>query len=94
MAIDRTAFQMAVTKYCEAAGASETSGYRTPLHNRRVGGIEESPHLLGLGRDVVYDGSEITHGMRERLAAELGLELVHESDHDHVQPAGWGAGKR
>ena len=35
-----------------------TSGYRTPGHNAKVGGAEQSQHLYGLAADIVVAGME------------------------------------
>lgn len=32
------------------------SGYRSPEHNRAVGGVDESQHVLGKAADIVVDG--------------------------------------
>lgn len=32
------------------------SGYRSPEHNRKVGGASASQHLLGIAADIVVDG--------------------------------------
>jgi len=32
------------------------SGYRSPQHNRAVGGADESQHVLGKAADIVVDG--------------------------------------
>ncbi len=34
-----------------------TSGYRCPEHNRRVGGVPDSPHIKGLALDVLTESS-------------------------------------
>ena len=34
-----------------------TSGYRCPEHNRRVGGVPDSPHVKGLALDVLTESS-------------------------------------
>ena len=62
---------------------SETSGYRSPERNERVGGSDQSKHLLGMGRD--FGGS--AEGIRQaaRVAVELGLWILIEDDHLHVQ---------
>jgi hypothetical protein len=52
----RTEFDEACAQYEEFFSASETSGYRTALHNRAVGSkLPMSTHRMRLGRDVVYD---------------------------------------
>jgi hypothetical protein len=71
--------------YCAATGASVTSYGRTPAHNRAVGGVPFSYHLLFLAADVVYD-APLPEDRRRRTAAQLGLRLVIEGDHDHLQP--------
>jgi hypothetical protein len=81
-------FAVAVVSYCLAVDASETSGFRTPTHNVNVGGVPTSPHLVGLGRDVVYDERPAL-GEAERIAASFGLRVVREGDHDHLQPLSW-----
>lgn len=44
-------------KLREAYGApiKVTSGYRTPEHNKKVGGVEHSQHLLGMASDLTAD---------------------------------------
>ncbi len=74
--------------YCSMLGASVTSGARSELHNHAVGGLPNSPHRAGLGADVVYDAPR-TNSERIRFATQLGLRLVIEKDHDHLQPMDW-----
>lgn len=78
-------FASALQSYCAATSGSVTSWGRTPQHNVAVGGVPDSGHLLWIAADVVYDN---THGEDGRgvLADRLGLMLIHEGDHDHVQP--------
>jgi zinc D-Ala-D-Ala carboxypeptidase len=35
---------------------SITSGYRCPAHNKAVGGVEDSQHLLGKAADIMVKG--------------------------------------
>ena len=85
------AFAEAVTRYGALAGASATSWFRTREHNTAVGGVAHSAHLVGLGCDVVYDGSTLSVEWRTEWAARLGLRLIPEGDHDHLQPSDWRA---
>ena len=71
--------------YCAATGGSITSWGRTPKRNKAVGGVDDSAHLLWTGADVVYDAGMAADPLRDRLALRLGLKLIHEGDHDHVQ---------
>lgn len=86
-----TEFAWAVYVYCTILGASETSGLRSRRRNREVGGVEHSAHLVGLGRDVVYDVPP-TRSEREEWAERLGLVVLFEDGHDHLQPRDWKPG--
>lgn len=86
-----TEFAWACFVYCTLTGASETSGARTRARNALLGGVEHSAHLVGLGRDVVYDESVPLYE-RQEWAKRLGLRLIDEGDHDHLQPLDWQAG--
>jgi hypothetical protein len=77
-------FASALIAYCYATTGSVTSWGRTPLHNRRVGGVTHSKHQLWLGADVVYD-TRPTLATARRRATALGLKLLREADHDHLQ---------
>lgn len=81
-------FWLAVYRYATRVRGSVVSGYRTFLRNRAVGGVAASRHLDGLAADVVLD-EPLTHPIavdaRHRLAADLGIKLVVEDDHDHLQ---------
>ncbi len=84
----REAFAAAVYSYARRFDASVTSWIRSPHHNAEVGGAAESPHVTGLGVDVVYD-VQPKRDDAASYAALLGLRLLRESDHDHLQPLDW-----
>jgi len=83
-------FAINVQTYCLRFDASITSYLRTASHNEKVGGVAHSPHLLGLGADVVYD-KPVPLAVRQRTAQALGLLVLEEGDHDHLQPLDWKA---
>jgi hypothetical protein len=70
-------------------GASATSSFRTAKHNHDVGGVPHSAHLAGLAVDVIYDDPTPTQAERQEWARRLGLKLIVEGDHDHLQPLDW-----
>lgn len=77
--------------FCTAATGSVVSWGRTTHHNAVVGGVPGSAHRFWCGADVVYD---VTPPLDEaqRAARQLGLALLREGDHDHLQPATWSPG--
>jgi hypothetical protein len=77
-------FAQALIAYCYATTGSVTSWGRTPTHNRRVGGVPHSKHQIWLGADIVYDERPPLATARRRATA-LGIRLLRESDHDHLQ---------
>src|SRR5688572_15015308 len=87
----RAEFNDAADTYCAIFAASQTSGQRTIKHNKAVGGVPNSAHLFGLARDVVYD-TPPDKDMRVSMGARLGLRVIVEGDHDHIQPLSWQAG--
>lgn len=87
----RAEFLEAVMMFCELTTGSVTSWKRTVKHNADVGGVPNSAHLYGLGLDVVYDTAPALPSRLER-ARRLGLKLIPESDHDHLQPSSWERG--
>lgn len=63
---------------------SVTSWIRTPAHNKKVGGVPDSMHLLGLAVDVILDDwSETEQFMK--MCKRIGLQAIKEGDHIHVQ---------
>jgi len=63
---------------------SVTSWLRSHKHNAQVGGVADSRHLLGLAVDVVLDDTNDTREF-ETHAKHLGLQVIIEGDHLHVQ---------
>lgn len=86
-------FAEAVAMYCLLHGGSITSWGRSTHHNREVGGVPGSPHRFWRGADVVYDDLNTqSDPLRLEYARRLGLKIVQEGDHDHLQPLDWAAG--
>ena len=81
-------FAQAVQTFAAQFGGSCTSWGRTVAHNASVGGVVGSPHTHWLGADLVYD-SPSSLALRTDHAKQLGLWLIAEIDHDHLQPLGW-----
>jgi hypothetical protein len=87
----RAEFNDAADTYCALFAASTTSGQRTIKHNKAVGGVANSAHLYFLARDVVYDAPP-DQAVRIEAGRRLGLRVIVEGDHDHLQPWDWQAG--
>lgn len=86
-------FAEAAYKYCLLHSASTTSGIRSTKHNKDVGGVPFSPHRFGVAMDVVYDDPLTRNELaRIEVAKRLGLRIVIENDHDHLQPLDWPVG--
>lgn len=85
-------FWSAVETLTRRYRGSVTSARRAPKHNADVGGTADSPHLVGLGADVVWDVAPPPREL-EDLTRGLQLEVLHDGDHDHFQPADWNARK-
>ena len=69
----------------------ETSGYRSRVSNANVGGKLFSAHQYWLGRDIILEPGESLEETKES-ARRLGLFLIDEGDHFHLQPLDWKAG--
>lgn len=70
---------------CHLYDARVTSGPRSTYWNKKVGGVPDSFHLVGLAADLVCRNPEhrplLTH-----QAGRLGIRVITEEDHDHLQP--------
>ena len=77
-------FSDKVLALCLIYDCSETSGFRTDMRNLLVGGAPDSRHKEALAKDIVPDDQKRTHEI-EHAARKLGLWVLVESDHIHVQ---------
>jgi len=72
-------------------GASVTSWFRSDIHNTAVGGVAHSAHRFGLGVDLVFDTPRTSE--RDAIFVEdarrLGIRVIVEGDHLHLQPLDW-----
>lgn len=78
-------FAQRIATYRDQTNASVTSWGRTVDHNKAVGGVRKSFHLVDLAVDLVYD-HPIDEPTARELARSLGLKLIRETDHDHLEP--------
>ncbi len=87
----RGEFYEAVFTYCVATASRMTSGPRPLAVDQQIGSTTLHPHVAGYAADVVYvSAPELAK--RHALANKLGLRLVAEPDHDHLQPLDWPPG--
>ncbi len=56
-----------------------TSGYRSPEHNKRIGGSSKSAHICGLAVDVGCSGAKAHEIVK--LAMELGFQGIGINQH-------------
>lgn len=62
-----------------------SSGWRSVVHNREVGGVPRSRHLWGAAVDVVGPNGILAHLGKSALRYGA-VEVVYEGDHLHI---GW-----
>ena len=89
--MDMFQFVVAVIRYCALTDGSVTSWGRTRRRNAAVAGVRRSPHLFWMGADVAYDEA-IDEAEAAIVGSRLGLLVIREQDHDHLQPIDWPAG--
>jgi hypothetical protein len=70
---------------CFKHHGSVTSWGRTAKHNKEVGGVPNSYHLLWLGCDIVLDDMRQNTDF-ENDAIFFCLKPILEGDHYHLQP--------
>lgn len=87
--MDLFQFIQLVIILCGKHRGSVSSWGRTPKHNKDVGGVENSIHMLWFGCDVVLDVMAKDPEF-ENDCLPLGLTWVFEGDHYHLQPKGLG----
>lgn len=61
-------------------GMTITSWWRSPWHNKDVGGVANSLHLIGWAFDII----PVTGENRRKLEA-MGMKVIDEGDHLHAQ---------
>jgi uncharacterized protein YcbK (DUF882 family) len=71
------ALYYAVIRY---QGMNVTSWWRSPWHNREVGGVANSLHMIGLAWDIAPASPENYRRLRA-----MGLKVIDEGDHLHAQ---------
>lgn len=84
-------------EFTPVPGARETSGYRTPEHNRDVGGVQNSYHTRRdangqpMAHDFVPPSGMSMAELHSRLSSlNPNLDVINEGDHVHIEPKGGG----
>jgi hypothetical protein len=78
-------FAVRVFALCFKHQGSVSSWGRTEKHNKIVGGVDNSFHLLWTGLDVVLDDM-VKNPAFEIDADYFDLKAILEGDHYHLQP--------
>lgn len=84
---------MLVVAFKGLDGEQVTSGYRSPTHNKRVGGVANSFHTRrdGQGRPLARDsvpprGMSMAEYARRLQALNPNMQVINEGDHVHMEP--------
>lgn len=82
----RTEFLELLALFYLRIPCSETSGVRTPAHNRDIGGATDSAHVHGVAQDVILDAevnpdAAIYHAKRLGF---YGIEWDERNRHLHL----------
>lgn len=80
-------FCTAVSQLAAISRFRVTSWWRSPVSNASVGGVETSWHVLGMACDVVAETVLDTERIA-KFAPKLGLEVIDETTHLHLEPEG------
>ncbi len=78
-------FMRSIYVLCFKHHGSVSSWGRTEKHNKDLGGVPNSFHLLWVGCDVVLDDMRQNTDF-ENDATFFGLKAILEKDHYHLQP--------
>jgi len=77
-------FCIAIRSLTRLHRVSVTSWWRSHEHNRNERGLPGSRHLDGVGADLILDQNEDRAAVM-KTARSLGLQVVDERDHLHVE---------
>lgn len=80
-----TSFATSVIRYRAMMGGTVTFWGRTEKWDKKLRGHAPSLHLVDLAVDMIYDHWPALSEARQ-LAADCGLRLRREGDHDHLEP--------
>ena len=79
-------FASCLIAYCAWSRGSVTSWGRSSERNATVGGHKDSYHQTWLAADVGYHPNpKPPLAQARKRASQLGLKLIREGDHDHLQ---------
>lgn len=82
-----------VRVYCEVLQARITWYNRQPVVEAvQPHPVRHSPHEVWLGVDVIYLPPVPAPADRVEWGRRLGIRVIVEADHDHLQPLEWEAG--
>lgn len=83
-------FRLAPFNPSGVPGERVTSTFRTPAHNKAVGGVPNSYHLRGLARDSVPPpGMSMGAYFQQLQRLNPLLQVINEGDHVHMEPRGY-----
>ncbi len=70
--IQKLALQLQIVRDIVKKPITINSGYRSPEHNKKIGGVPNSQHVLGKAADIVIKGqnSKKTYELLEKLIDE------------------------
>lgn len=83
--MDYVEFCVAIAQLSALSRFRVTSWWRSPVSNAKVGGVEDSWHIFGMACDVVAE-TVLDMERIKKLAPKLGLEVIDETTHLHIEP--------